>query len=111
MEIKLQQRNVWVRMGSVLTFYTFKERHHRRMGLREAAGGYDKRVAGGEMAVESPGPDTSGARDLIEAGAGSLFSESGLRCFEQADAVALRIGSRLTDSDGFVFISHAENSP
>jgi hypothetical protein len=112
-----------VRMGSVLTFDTFTERHHRRMGLREAAGGYDKllglvavdrrdeRVAVGEMAVESPGPDTSGARDLIEAGAGSLFSESGLRCFEQADAVALRIGSRLTDSDGFVFISHAENSP
>ena len=71
----------------------FTERHHRRMRLREAGGGYDKllglvavdrrdqRVAGGEMAVESPGPDTSGARDLIEAGAGSLFSESGLRRF------------------------------
>jgi hypothetical protein len=63
------------------------------MRFREASGGYDKllglvavdrrdqRVAGGEMAVESPGPDTSGARDLIEAGAGSLLSESGLRRF------------------------------
>jgi hypothetical protein len=51
------------------------------MRLREAGGGYDKllglvavdrrdqRVAGGKMAVERPGPDTSGARDLIEAGA------------------------------------------
>jgi hypothetical protein len=60
------------------------------MRLREAAGGCDKllglvavdrrdqRVAGGEVAAESPGPDTSGARDLIEAGAGSLFCKSGL---------------------------------
>ena len=64
------------------------------MRLREAAGGYDKllglvavdrrdqRVAGGEMAVESPGPDTSDPRDLIEAGGRSLFCKSGLRRFE-----------------------------
>ena len=93
------------------------------MRLREAVGGCnkllglvavdrrDQRVAGGEMAVESPGPDTSDPRDLIEAGAGSLFCESGLRRFEQADAVALGIGSRLTDSSGFVLIGHAENTP
>jgi hypothetical protein len=93
------------------------------MRLREAAGGRDKllglvavdrrdqRVAGGKMAVKSPGPDTSGARDLIEAGAGSLFCEGSLRRFEQADAVALRIGSRLTDSSGFALIGHAENAP
>jgi hypothetical protein len=91
--------------------------------LREAIGGCDKlfglvavdrrdqRVAGGEMAVESPGPDTSGARDLIEAGVGSLFCEGGLRRFEQADAVALRVGSRLSDSSGIVLIGHAENTP
>jgi hypothetical protein len=59
------------------------------MRLREAAGGCDKllglvavdrrdqRVAGGEMAVESPGPDPSGACDLIEAGGRSLFCKSG----------------------------------
>ena len=41
------------------------------------------------MAVESAGADTGGPRDLIEAGAGALFRESGLRRFEQADAVAL----------------------
>jgi hypothetical protein len=29
----------------------------------------------------------------------------------KAAAVALRIGSRLADSDAFVFISHAENTP
>jgi hypothetical protein len=63
------------------------------------------------MAVKSPGPDTGGPRDLIEAGAGSLFRESGLRRFEQADAIALRIGSRLTDSSGFALIGHAENAP
>jgi len=93
------------------------------MHFRDAVGGCDKllglvavdrrdqRVAGGEMAVEGPGPDTGGPCDLIEAGAGSLFSESGLRRFEQADSVALRIGSRLTDSGGFALIGHAENTP
>jgi hypothetical protein len=93
------------------------------MRLREAAGGYDKllglvavdrrdqRVAGGEMAIESPGSDTGDPRDLIEAGGRSLFCKSGLRRFEQADAVALRIGSRLADSSGFVLIGHAENTP
>ena len=71
----------------------FTQRRHRRMPLREAVGGCnkllglvavdrrDQRVAGGEMAVESPGPDTRGPRDLIEADAGSLFSKSGLRRF------------------------------
>jgi hypothetical protein len=62
------------------------------------------------MAVESPGPDTSDPRDLIEAGGRSLFCKSGLRRFEQADAVALRIGSRLADSSGFVLIGHVENT-
>ena len=57
----------------------FTERRQRRMRLREAVGGCDKllglvavdrgdqRLAGGEMAVESPGPDSGGASDLIEA--------------------------------------------
>jgi hypothetical protein len=63
------------------------------------------------MAVESPGPDTGDPRDLIKAGARSLFCESGLRRFEQADPVALRIGARLTDSGGFALIGHAENTP
>jgi hypothetical protein len=50
------------------------------MHFREAAGGCnellglvavdrrDQRIASGEMAVESPGPDTGDPRDLIEAG-------------------------------------------
>jgi hypothetical protein len=63
------------------------------------------------MAVESPGPDAGCPCDLIEAGAGSLFGESSFRRFEQADAVALRIGSRLTDSGGIALIGHAENTP
>jgi hypothetical protein len=63
------------------------------------------------MAVESPGPDTSGARDLIEAGVGSLFSEGGLRDFEQANAVPLRIGARLAGGSGLLLIDHAENTP
>ena len=101
----------------------FTERRHRRMRLRETVGGCnkllglvavdrrDQRVAGGVMAVESPGPDTGDPRDLIKAGAGSLFCESRLRRFEQADAVALRIGSRLADSGGFALIDHAEKTP
>ena len=63
------------------------------------------------MTVESPGPDTGDPRDLIEAGARSLFSEGGLRRFEQANAVALRIGSRLTDNSRFTLSDHAENTP
>jgi hypothetical protein len=62
------------------------------------------------MAVESPGPDTGDPRDLIETGGRSLFCEGGLRGFEQTDAVALRIGSRLTDSSEFALIGHAENT-
>jgi hypothetical protein len=52
------------------------ERRQRRVRLREAVGSCNEllslvavdrrhqRVAGGKMAVESPGPDTSGSRDL-----------------------------------------------
>ena len=70
----------------------------------------DQGVAGGEMAIERPGADTRGPRDLVEAGRRSLFRESGLRRFKQADAVTLRIGSRLADSSGFSLIGHAENT-
>jgi hypothetical protein len=71
----------------------------------------DQGVAGGEMAIESPGADTRGPRDLIEAGARSLFRESGLRRFEQKDAVTLRIGSWLADGSWFNLIGHAEKYP
>jgi hypothetical protein len=47
----------------------------------------------------------------MEAGPRSLLSEGGLRRFEQADAVALRIGSRLADSSGFTLIDHVEKYP
>ena len=93
------------------------------MRLGEAVGGgdelfglvavdrLDQGVAGGEMAIERPGADAGGPRDLIEAGGRSLFRESGLRRFEQADAVTLRIGSWLADSSWFTLIGHAENTP
>jgi hypothetical protein len=96
----------------------FTERRQWRVRLREGVGGCEKllglvaldrrdqRVPGGEMAVEGPGPDTSGPRDLIEAGGRSIFCESGFHRFEQAEAVALRIGSRLTDSGGFALIGN-----
>ena len=71
----------------------------------------DQRVAGGKMTVESPGPDTRGSRDLIEAGPRPFFSEGGLRGFEQADAVALRIRARLAGSSGLPLIDHVENTP
>jgi hypothetical protein len=71
----------------------------------------DQSVAGGEMAIESPGADTRDPRDLIEAGRRSLFRESGFRRFEQPDAIALGIGSWLADDSWFGLIGHAENTP
>jgi hypothetical protein len=63
------------------------------------------------MAIERPGADTGGSRDLIEAGRRSLFRKSGLRGLEQTDTVTLRVGSWLADSSRFPLIGHAENTP
>jgi hypothetical protein len=63
------------------------------------------------MTVESPGPYAGGPRDLVEAGPRPFLGKSGLRGFEQADAVALRIGARLADGCCLPLVDHAENTP
>jgi len=78
--------------------------HDKLLGLI-AVDRRNQRVAGRKMTVERPDPDTGGSRDLIEAGIRSFFGKGGLRLFEEAKAVALRIGSRLADSSGLAFIN------
>src|ERR1700738_139655 len=100
----------------------FAERRHWRLRLRKEVGGSnkalrlgsvdgrDQRVAGGKMAIESPGSDTGCSRNPIEAGTRSLFSERGLCCFEQTNAVAFGIDARPAYSNGLTFLGHAKSS-
>ena len=71
----------------------------------------DQRVAGGKMAIESPGPDTRGPRDLIEAGPRPFSAKAAFAVSSKRMRLRCASARGLRTAAAFALIDHAENTP